>query len=407
MWQRFADVLRCPLCAGVLRLDAFEAHEAQIDAAHQEEARVRGVDSPGFRTYVESGLLSCPRCEVAFPIFKGLPVLLPYGTRLHGEFADAFGNTLKSLSAYPFADREPVKGERFVLSSFSTEWLAYDFDGVIWEMDYADHEKRFLTELGGLRPEPGRYGSFLELGCGIGITTEMAQRNFGVDAIGVDLSLASLRATARHKTNPFLHFVQGSVFYLPFQPGSFDTIYSRGVLHHTYSTEGAFSALARYARPHGATYLWVYGPKSTDDNAFRRSVFLLERAVRKLLQGRDSGCLANALLWPLAGAYVVFNHSRRLSDPTIQPYNFRRALHAARDRFTPEFAHRHSAAEVSRWFRDAGYPDPEVVDWRAMPSADHEDYRRNTGVRARKGSVHPAAPSPEPVRTAAHAGAST
>lgn len=402
MWKRFTDVLRCPLCKGKLRLDCFEAHDAQVDAAQVAEARARGLDGPGFGTYVESGLLSCGSCEVAFPVFKGLPVLLPYRTPLNAEFASAFAAALTDVRAFPFADCEPVEGERFVLSSFSTEWLAYHFDGVIWEMDYADHEKRFLAELGGLRPEPGRKGRFLELGCGIGITTEMAERNFGVDAVGVDLSLASLRATARHKTNPFLHFVQGSVFYLPFEPGTFDTVYSRGVLHHTYSTERAFAALAPHARAGGTTYLWVYGPKSTGDNAFRKCVFILEKAVRKRLRGRDSGWLANALLRPLAAAYVVFNHSRRLSDPTIQPYNFRRALHAARDRFTPEFAHRHAAAEVVGWFRAAGYADPEVVDWRTMPSADHDDYRRNTGVRARKAPAQPHAP--EPAGTAARAG---
>jgi len=388
MWKRFAAMLRCPLCAGGLALAEFEAHAAAIDPAQRERAREHGFDGPEFAHWVESGLLTCAACALAYPIFKGVPVLLPYETSLHLAFAAEYDRQLREARARPFARREPVAGERFVLSSFSTEWLAYDFDGVIWEMDYADHERRFLAELGEHRPVAGRHGTFLELGCGIGITTEMAQRNFAVDAVGVDLSLAVLPATARHKDNPFLHFVQGSVFYLPFSPGSFDTIYSRGVLHHTYDTAAAFRALARYARPGGAAYLWVYGPKSTNDNAFRRGVFVLERSVRQLLRGRDSGWLAHALLWPLAGAYVVFNRCRRLADPTIQPYNFRRALHAARDRFTPEFAHRHSAAEVVGWFREAGYPNPEVVDWHAMPSADHDDYRRNTGVRGRKATAN-------------------
>ena len=193
-----------------------------------------------------------------------------------------------------------------------------------------------------------------------------------------------MRAAQHYRGNPFLHFVQGSVFYLPFAEGSFDTIYSRGVLHHTYSTQKAFASLTRYAKPGGATYLWVYGPKSINDNLLRRGLHTVEKAVRKLLSGRDSGPLANVILCPLAAAYVVFNHGRRLTDPTIRAYNFQRALHAARDRFTPEFAHRHSSDEVLGWFREAGYVQLEVVDWRAMPTADHDDYRRNTGVRGRK-----------------------
>lgn len=384
MWKRFGSVLRCSLCSGALQLSVFEERQVKLGANDVAVAKERGLLGSDIATYVESGLLSCDPCRVSFPIFKGLPVLLPYTTALHGEFGKEFGAHLLQEKGYRFADRDPVLGERFVLHSFSTEWLAYHFDGVIWEMDYADHERRFLAEFGRYRPEHGCGGNFLELGCGIGITTHLAQKNFGVDAVGVDLSLASLRAASHYRTNPFLHFVQASVFYLPFAEEQFDTIYSRGVLHHTFSTEKAFASLARYARPGGVVYLWVYGPKSINDNAFRRGLFIAEKAVRQMLSGRDSGPIANLVLWPIAGAYVLFNHGRRLRDRTIQPYNFRRALHAARDRFTPEFAHRHSDAEVVEWFKEAGFVDLEVVDWKGMPNADHDDYRRNTGVRGRK-----------------------
>jgi SAM-dependent methyltransferase len=318
-----------------------------------------------------------------YPIVQGLPVMLPYRTALHERFHAAHKGWIDAeAKGYRFAAREPVPGETFVLRSFSTEWLAYDYDGVIWEMDYSDHERRFLAELGEYRPAHGE-GAFLELGCGIGITTALAQKNFGGDAIGVDLSLAAQRAAARYRDNPFLHFVQGSVFYLPFEPSSFDTIYSRGVLHHTFSTEKAFRSLARYAKPGGALYLWVYGPKSINDNPFRRGVYVAERLVRDLLSGGRSEALSTVVLAPLAVGYVAFNRVRRAADPTIQPYNYRRALHAARDRFTPEFAHRHDHDTVMRWFAEAGFESVEAVDWRAMPTADHDDYRRNTGVRGR------------------------
>ena len=168
-------------------------------------------------------------------------------------------------------------------------------------------------------------------------------------------------------------------------------------MHHTYSTEKAFDSLSRFAKPGGVTYLWVYGPKSINDTLLRRALFVAEAAVRKLLSGRDDGALANAVLYPIACSYVLFNHGRRLADATIQPYNLRRALHAARDRFTPEFAHRHSDTEVSAWFGNANYIDLEVVDWKAMPTADHDDYRRNTGVRGRKAAVPAIEASPHQV----------
>jgi hypothetical protein len=79
----------------------------------------------------------------------------------------------------------------------------------------------------------------------------------------------------------------------------------------------------------------------------------------------------------------MFNGARRALNPSIQPLNLSRGVHAARDRFTPKFAHRHPVDEVAGWFRRAGFDSPEVLDWRVMPTADHDDYRRNVGVRAR------------------------
>jgi ubiquinone/menaquinone biosynthesis C-methylase UbiE/uncharacterized protein YbaR (Trm112 family) len=384
MWKRFLHVLRCPLCKGELELSVFTETRVQIAAEHQALARARGLLTDDFDHAVEAGILLCHGCTVRFPISHRLPVLLPYTTALHHEFAREFASDLANLTVqYPFPSRAPVPGERFVLSSFSTEWLEYDFDGVIWEMGYEDHERRFLAEVGfyGLT---GRTNTFLEVGCGIGVTTEMAQKNFRCDGVGVDLSLAALRAATRYAANPFLHFVQASVFYLPFADASFDTVYSRGVLHHTYSTRDAFESMVRHCRPGGTTYLWVYGPRSIDDNLFRHGIHVVEKIVRPLLSRQASPWVSRVVLAPFALGYVAFNRLRRFSDPSIQPYNFRRALHAARDRFTPEYAHRHDSGQVMAWFRAAGFEQVESVDWREMPSADHDDYRRNTGVRGRK-----------------------
>ena len=383
MWKRFQDMLRCPQCAGRLRIAVFAERDVSLESKHAEQARACGIADARFSTYVDAGVLMCPACAAHYPIFEGLPVLLPYETALHDEFRRRFSRELAAFPDFRFPSREPAEGERFVQSSFSTEWRSHEFDDVIWEMDYADHERIFLLELGGCRPR-GPRDTFLDAGCGIGVTTALAQKNFGVDAVGVDLSLAALRATAHNRDNPFLHFVQASVFYLPFAAEAFGVIYSRGVLHHTYSTEKAFHSLAAHCSPGGSMFLWVYGPRSTNDNVMRRGLFVAEHAVRGLLRGRDDGVLAKAILTPLACAYIAFNRTRRLRDRTIQPHNFRRAMHAARDRFTPQFAHRHDREEVYIWFEAAGFIDVEEVDWRVMPSAERDNYRRNTGARGRK-----------------------
>jgi SAM-dependent methyltransferase/uncharacterized protein YbaR (Trm112 family) len=373
MWSNLTSLLRCPLCRSELGLAAFD------DVA--SAPHVHG------NFWVSSGALLCGGCKTWFPVTHGVPVLLPYATPAHEEFAHEHEQRLQSCApGHRLPAGDAVRGEQLVMRSFSTEWLEYDFDGVIWEMDYADHERRFLSELGDYAPSTERPGRFLEIGCGLGLTTTMAQKNFGGEAIGVDLSLAAWRAAAINRDNPKLHFVQASVYALPFAPGTFDTIYTRGVLHHTYSTQDAFRALAPLGAPGGTMYVWVYGKKSINDNLFRRAVYGAEVVARYLLN-RAPEWLSHIVLAPLALSYVVFNHARRMHNPRIQPYNYRRALHAARDRFTPEFAHRQDADEVRQWFREAGYGELEVVDWRTMPSADHDDYRRNTGVRGRRVAV--------------------
>ena len=71
-----------------------------------------------------------------------------------------------------------------------------------------------------------------------------------------------------------------------------------------------------------------------------------------------------------------------MTNPAIQPLTFSRGLHAARDRFTPRFAHRHPSEEILQWFGDAGYTSANVLDWRDMPPAEQDDFRRNVGIRA-------------------------
>jgi ubiquinone/menaquinone biosynthesis C-methylase UbiE/uncharacterized protein YbaR (Trm112 family) len=366
MWTKLIPLLRCPQCRKPLAGGTFEQPASAQDA------------------WIESGALVCGPCKTWYPIVRGVPVLLPYATQVHETFAREHAAALASHAPGCIKPTgKPVPGEQLVMRSFSTEWLEYDFDGVIWEMDYDDHEERFRREMGPFAPPKDTPGRFLEIGCGLGITTRMAQQNFGGEAIGVDLSLAAWRAAHMDRNNPAVHFVQASVFALPFEAQSFDTIYTRGVLHHTYATREAFRALAPLCRPGGALYVWVYGPKSINDNLFRRMAYATEVVMRFVLN-RSPAWLSPVVLAPFALGYLAFNRVRHWNNPRIQPYNYTRALHAARDRYTPEFAHRHSSHEVCSWFREAGFRDLEVVDWQTMPSADHDDYRRNTGVRGRR-----------------------
>jgi SAM-dependent methyltransferase/uncharacterized protein YbaR (Trm112 family) len=383
MWGRFVDFLCCPSCRGALDLAPFEQTSSVVTPEFEALARERGILDARFRQYIESGLLLCERCKAMFPVMDGLPILLCYTAPMHAQFLQRHaGRALEPYRGYRFLETEPARGERAVMNSFSKEWLDYDYDGVIWEMSYDDHEFRFLKEMGPALTEAG-VRSFLEVGCGLGISTFLAHKNSGVDAVGLDLSLAVWKACRYYRHNPFLHFVEASVFAMPFPPRSFDLIYSRGVLHHTSSTEKAFNAVVRLCRPAGTVYLWVYGMGSIRETIFRRVVYGVERVFRPALSANPNSLPARVFLTVMGSSYVVFNSLRRLFNPSIQPLTLSRGVHAARDRFTPKYAHRHEVSEVTGWFQRMGCDRIEVLDWKTMPPADHDDFRRNIGVRGR------------------------
>jgi SAM-dependent methyltransferase len=393
MWKRFVQQLRCPVSGEALTLVPFEETDVQFtDDMHAacQQAGYSSLDCE-FRRRVDSGVLLAPSAGLLYPIARGVPLMLPYATSLHEHFAHDWSSRLAALGPrYRFPSCCPRKGESAVMRSFSREWEGYRYDGVIWDVSYEDNERRLLTELGLQHQAPNGPQSLLEVGCGIGLTTDQARRHLKGDAVGVDLSLAVVGAAEHFQNHPLLHFVQASAFYLPFEREAFDVLYSRGVLHHTYSTREALLAVAKYCKPGGRFYLWVYGPGSTNDTAFRRVAYAAEAALRPILS-RAPGPLSTAMLAPIALGYVGYNRLRQRWDGTVQTFTFERALHSARDRFTPRYAHRQDASQVSAWFREAGFESIEVIDWKDIPTADQDDYRRNTGVRGARpqvGSVH-------------------
>lgn len=384
MWSRTVHWLACPTCHAALELVSFEEHRVEIAPEHEQLAKDRGLLNEEFPRYIDSGVLLCESCHAVYPIMHGLPVLVPYTTPTHEEFATAFRDRLAKFGDFSFPSKDPVRGEQFVMRSFSNEWINYNYDGVIWDLSYEDHEKRFLAEIGPDAALDGRCGIFVEIGCGLGLTTAFAAKNLQCDALGVDLSLAVLRASCEFSTNPFLHFVQGSAFYLPLRESLATLMYSHGVLHHTYSTSDAVESVAKHCSGEGWFYLWLYGSGSQKGSIARRIAYRLEERLRPAIAKNLESLPSRVALAAMSCAYLFVNAVHRFRDPTVEKYNYAHALHAARDRFTPLFAHRHDYNEVAAWFDRLGFEDVQQVDWHTMPTSNQANYRRNTGVRGKR-----------------------
>ena len=175
-----------------------------------------------------------------------------------------------------------------------------------------------------IRPD----ATVLEVGCGTGqMSLFLASGDRLV--VGADLTRASLllaAEAARRFRVERVRFVEMDLRRPALRPGAFDVAYCSGVLHHTPDPEASFRAVARLVRPGGFIVIGVY-------NAYARLPHRLRRAVARATRFR----------WiPLDPV---------LRDRAAEPA---RRLAWMRDQYRHPEEHRHTLAEVQRWFRAGG-----------------------------------------------------
>lgn len=110
---------------------------------------------------------------------------------------------------------------------------------------------------------------------------------------------------------------------------------------------------------------------------------MIEKKVRPLF-ARMPTRVANIAIMPIALGYIMVNWGQRKTGSKRMAYNYRRALHAARDRFTPLFAVRTDPEIVSNWFYEAGFKDLHLVEEMEGPASARDALRFNIGMRGKK-----------------------
>lgn len=103
----------------------------------------------------------------------------------------------------------------------------------------------------------------LEIGTGAGSDFLNFVRA-GAHAFGVDLTSAAVALVRRRLAleGRRAHTMVADAERLPFADGSFDLVYSWGVLHHTPDTERAIAEVRRVLRPGGETRVMLYARHS-------------------------------------------------------------------------------------------------------------------------------------------------
>jgi SAM-dependent methyltransferase len=216
----------------------------------------------------------------------------------------------------------------------------------------------------GFRPEDLAGKLVLDVGCGMGRFAEVATR-WGAHVVGIDLSLAA-EVAARNLADRNAAIFQADVFQLPFAEGSFDFIYSIGVLHHTPTCEQAVKVLPKLLKRGGRLAVWLYSsynPWYRMSDVYRS---VTRRMPQKVLYKLCYGVV------PLYGLHQVLRKIPLAGKPVsgllawMIPMSFDkdaewRVLDTF-DWYSPWYQSKHSYEEVFRWFESCGLEDLHVAE---------------------------------------------
>jgi len=182
----------------------------------------------------------------------------------------------------------------------------------------------------------------IDVGCGTGqMSIYLARADRLV--VGADVTHASLRlgaSAARRFGLEQVRFIEMDLQRPSLCAGTFDVVYSSGVVHHTADPRRSFASIVQLARTGGVVVLGVY-------NAVAR----VPTHVRRLF-ARLTG-------------FTVVPFDPVLRERAIEPERARAWL---RDQYRHPEEHCHTIAEVQRWFAENG-----VEFLRTYPSAVLDD----------------------------------
>lgn len=180
---------------------------------------------PGTEDIIE-GSLDCAACGARYPVTNGIPRFVE-----QDNYAGSFG---------------------YQWNLFRKEQID-SYNGTTLSAD------RFWSETGWGRDKL-RSKWVLDAGCGAGRFIDAASAS-GAELVGIDISSAIDAAKENLEGRENVHFVQASIYKLPFAEGTFDYAYCIGVIQHTPDPAASIRAVAGMVKPGGALAVTIYPRK--------------------------------------------------------------------------------------------------------------------------------------------------
>ena len=266
---------------------------------------------------------------------------------------------LGGTKPYPVINGIP----RFVHSdlyvrSFSFEWNTHDRTQLDVYRDDRPSEREFVAKTD-FTPEFLRGKLVLDAGVGAGRYADVASR-WGADVVGIDLSYAVEAAQRNVGQRPNVWIAQADIGALPFKHGSFDVIFSIGVLHHTPDTRTYFNKLVPLLKPGGVIAIWVY-PNSEAYVVRQRWVPFVNKLPARAFYAWCRWFVPWAerrIDHPLMGAI------RRVFPFPTHGLGVEYDILDTFDGYSPAFHGVHSPEEIEGWFLEANLVDiRRPSDW--------------------------------------------
>lgn len=248
---------------------------------------------------------------------------------------------------YPVEDQIPRFSRDDFAESFGFQWNRFD-------VIRAEEDRAIFAEKVGVPPESLAGHSVLDAGCGGGRYSRVAAA-FARQVVAVDRSRAVEQAARNLAEFPNVRLAQADLTELPLSPGSFDLVFSIGVLHHSPDPRGAFRAIAKLVRPGGRLSIWVYRrnrwPQERLNDLARWVARRMPRAWLLRL------CHVGAFLGGVPGCNRTLNKVLNFSNHPVWEIRVCDTF----DWYAPVFQSHHTSEEIRGWYEEEGF-----VDWREL-----------------------------------------
>ena len=169
--------------------------------------------------------------------------------------------------------------------NFGENWLAFSQKSLD-----ADKFKAAVSSLENLiGPDHFKDRTFLDIGCGSGIFAIAASLLGATKAVGIDISKESVAASMENKEKfapqNNISFFHNSIFDDISHFGTFDIVYSWGVLHHTGNMIDAIDRASKCVAPDGIFVIAIYNKhwSSSAWNQIKRFYNVMPGIIKKLM----------------------------------------------------------------------------------------------------------------------------